>query len=513
MSSEINIDNHVNLSIQYINKILEYCSDIQNTYRRQLTVIEIDMSSKFLKDFDYNFYGIPNIESYTQQITDYINNYKWVAERLRKLFNEENNNLYNFINLENINIMLNKHITIIQNLNSLFSLCYNKVTTIHAGYHTYDMNSVLNGEDENSRKIFINELNEIEKIKLQIVNIFPSIISELLQATDDATLTKNKINTLVRDITTKQTIDFDKSLEEIQQIIKNYENNISLLTEKFENRYKGFVQDTEKVKQSSDLLNTNIDKGIKNTIELNNKIQQMEIDFSSIIKDKLSLIDQDLDNKNLIINQKLDEKISLIDNQFNALRSRVNTKTEKIKTAQKDLMVLLEKTSIHKLTENYKDKADNEKKDYKINSRITIGAIICAILTTTAIIGLPIYEYWEHVPPVEPNYYTIVARLTVSLMFFVLAIYTSKQAAKHYECYQENNRTYLQLAALEPFMSRMSDDEQKAIRKGLIPIYFNQNADGKFASKGDELGMQVDIQAFGEKLMDIGKSLAERNSK
>ncbi|MDC4840256.1 hypothetical protein OHV81_18070, partial [Acinetobacter baumannii] len=141
---------------------------------------------------------------------------------------------------------------------------------------------------------------------------------------------------------------------------------------------------------------------------------------------------------------------------------------------------------------------------------ITIGAIIAAIITTIIIIGLPIYEYWKHVPPVEPNFYTIVARLTVSLMFFVLAIYTSKQAAKHYECFQENYRTYLQLAALEPFMSRMSEEEQKDIRKGLIPTYFNQNADGKFASKGDEVTLPADLKGFAEKLIDVGKGLLDK---
>lgn len=107
------------------------------------------------------------------------------------------------------------------------------------------------------------------------------------------------------------------------------------------------------------------------------------------------------------------------------------------------------------------------------------------------ILSLPIFEYWKTNPPVDTNYFTILARLTVSLMFFVLALYFSKQAAKHYECYQENHRTFLQLAALEPFMANMTLEEQKEIRKSLIPSYFNQNADGKFATKGDEVDMSV----------------------
>ena len=88
-------------------------------------------------------------------------------------------------------------------------------------------------------------------------------------------------------------------------------------------------------------------------------------------------------------------------------------------------------------------------------------------------------------------------------MFFVLALYTSKQAAKHYECYQENHRTFLQLAALEPFMTRMSHDEQKEIRKGLIPSYFNQGSDGKFTAKGDEVDLPTNMYAIVNRAFDL----------
>ncbi|MFW2805155.1 hypothetical protein ACN6Q0_20190, partial [Acinetobacter baumannii] len=87
-------------------------------------------------------------------------------------------------------------------------------------------------------------------------------------------------------------------------------------------------------------------------------------------------------------------------------------------------------------------------------------------------------------------------RLSISIMILVLALFFSKQAAKHYECYQENNRTFLQLAALEPFIANMSHEDQLAIRKQLIPTYFNQNADGKFASKGEEVDISTNVHSL-----------------
>ena len=76
-------------------------------------------------------------------------------------------------------------------------------------------------------------------------------------------------------------------------------------------------------------------------------------------------------------------------------------------------------------------------------------------------------------------------------MFFILALYLSKQAAKHYECFQENHKTFLQLAALEPFIGPMNDDDKLAVRKSLIPSYFNQNNNSQYASKGDEVDMSM----------------------
>lgn len=92
-------------------------------------------------------------------------------------------------------------------------------------------------------------------------------------------------------------------------------------------------------------------------------------------------------------------------------------------------------------------------------------------------------------------------------MFLVLALFFSKQAAKHYECHQENNRTFLQLAALEPFMANMSPADQLAIRKQLVPTYFNQNADGKFASKGDEIDISTNMHNLLSQVISV---VAER---
>lgn len=138
-------------------------------------------------------------------------------------------------------------------------------------------------------------------------------------------------------------------------------------------------------------------------------------------------------------------------------------------------------------------------------------AIWGAITSTLSILC---YTIWEQYHPigdkvVDISFLLLLSRLSISLMFFVLALYLSKQAAKHYECYQENHRTYLQLSALEPFISRMTDEEKKEIRKGLIPSYFNQAKDGKYASKSDEVDLSSNMTNIFNKLIEKIPSKSE----
>ncbi|WP_119685732.1 hypothetical protein [Acinetobacter pittii] len=284
-------------------------------------------------------------------------------------------------------------------------------------------------------------------------------------------------------------------------IIKKHESNIKNLTENFNIKFNELQLENDNLLQNSKLMKKKYEEGFLKLNELNNKNDEMTNYLSQEIKNKMDIIDLELEStKNLCLNE------------IRAMRNRTYAQTKKLKIAQDDFVKLVENAGIYNLTENYKKKALEEKGDYEFNRNITIGAIIGAILTTVVVIGIPIYEYWQHNPPIEQNYYTLFARFTVSIMFFVLAVYTSKQASKHYECYQENNRTFLQLAALEPFMERMSEDEQKTIRKGLIPIYFNQNPDEKFTSKTEEVALPTDIKAIAEKIIDVGKTLIEKSS-
>lgn len=240
------------------------------------------------------------------------------------------------------------------------------------------------------------------------------------------------------------------------------------------------------------ILIDGVDAGLKNLNDLNDRTQKLELILAKEIRNQTESIGVEL----------TETKIKLM-GDIDTLIKAANKKSEDIDTLHNDFKILVEQAGIYELTRNYKLKADEEKKDYKLNMWLTVAAIIMAVVATIVVITIPIVEHWKSNPPVNIDYFTLFARLSISLMFFVLALYTSKQAAKHYECYQENHRTFLQLAALEPFMSRMTPEEQKEIRKGLIPSYFNQGTEGKYASKGDEVDISTNMYSLFSQTLSI----------
>lgn len=282
--------------------------------------------------------------------------------------------------------------------------------------------------------------------------------------------------------------------QESSLIKKSFENNIFEITSTFESKFKNIELEYSRVSKSNNLLNTSVDAGLKKLAELNQRTQNIELEFSNILSTETEKVKKDLNSSRTALNNVIQE-----------ITTSANTKLNEINKAHTDFINLVSNAGIYKLTENYDKKATEEKKQYETYRTYTSRAIGAAIVFTVIILTIPLIEYWGANPAVDTNYYTILARLTISLMFFVLALYFSKQASKHYECYQENHRTFLQLAALEPFMANMTAEEKQEIRKSLVPSYFNQGADGKFATKGDDVDMSM-MFTFMDKLSNFAQN-------
>lgn len=278
-------------------------------------------------------------------------------------------------------------------------------------------------------------------------------------------------------------IDYKKRFEEdTNLLLKKFENQMSNLVKTYENQVKRFNLEIKDSTDSIKIVKENLDNIELKNSDLSSKLSGYERRLQQISDSRAEDIQHVLEDKLNDLETITQNKISVIDQSY----QNAQTNYEKFKD-------LVEKAGVYNLIVNYKEKAEEEKEEYKTYRKYTSRALYWAIGFTIFILGIPLVEHWFSSQPTNVDYYSILVRLTISLMFLVLALFFSKQAGKHYECYQENNRTFLQLAALEPFMANMSHEDQLAIRKQLVPTYFNQNADGKFASKGDEVDISTNM--------------------
>lgn len=386
----------------------------------------------------------------------------------------------------------------------------NKAIEVSKKYKNNDIMNIINGIQQHYT--LQNVLNDYSELFNRKLDLLPLLENEKNTFIKGNSLIESWIKE-IDDIKGKTLQEYSQTiLEEKNLVIKKFEHEAKSLLNRFNTNLKGLELDVKSALESTNLMKTTVDAGLKTLATLNERTQKLEVEFSSIISEKTKLIEGEIDSEK--------EKINV---QLNAIRSFTLTKSNKLKNAQKDFIRLVERAGIYELTQNYSKKADEEKQEYKDYRRNTIISIIAAIGWTILIFVLAIFDrpstpfdfvsfLWQPAPSHPIDYFLLLARLSVSLMFFVLALYLSKQASKHYECYQDNHRTFLQLAALEPFMARMSEDEQKTIRKGLIPTYFNQNPDSKFAQTGDDVGLPASFNTPIEKLVDLLKPVLEKSS-
>lgn len=378
--------------------------------------------------------------------------------------------------IANIHILINDFEREINTLNKTVSQTTNKNDLTQLKYEIINIKPEVSIFRKNEFYNLIAINTEIYKKTILLLENFSKIKIELLDL-------RNKISE-------NNNMEYlERFKEDTDLILKKYQININSLTGKLENRINNLHLSQDELINNNSLLATGVDAGLKNLSEISERIKNIEIEISEILTTE---------------SEKIKEKLSIENTSINTeVQNIINTVTDKsneIYTAHKDFKNLVENAGIYNLTENYKNKADEEKSEYKDYRKYTTYSILAAVACTIAVF---IFAFWEQsTNPTEHNYLILVSRLSISAMFFILALYTSKQAVKHYECYQENHRTFLQLAALEPFMSRMTPEEQKEIRKSLIPSYFNQNADGKFAAKGDEVDMSK-MFTFMDKLSNL----------
>lgn len=248
---------------------------------------------------------------------------------------------------------------------------------------------------------------------------------------------------------------------------------------------KTYIIDKENLIKKMNQANTSV----LNIEKIINQTQDKSFDLNKNIDNANNKINELIHIKSEELNKELIENIGIIKSTIDAKLSEITNFYDDAKRHYKSFAALAEKAGDYELTQYYLKKAKEEKQDFKKYRTFTTISMIFAIIATIFVLLIPIFDHWIN-PSATQNsdyYYSTISRFAVSIVFFILALYLSRQSAKHYECYQENYNTYLQLATIEPFISGLSEEDKIVIRKELVHVYFGQKIDGKYASKGDEV--------------------------
>lgn len=498
-----------------INEIQEISNENKNNFSYIIDVLQngdTGITVLIPKDYDFSHFNLGDYYQNDSLIKESLDTFTTQTINFKRSLEIYKTVPYAPLLNPKLNYELNQYLNSFKNINKTIKNLGRKSELLQHELVYTNLEEVIKDKKNEKFEYIFELVKEILQLKTSILNDSNILFIDFELTVQSFEFSIKETLAFEKKKHDNQTEYFERLKEEQNLLIKQYRNEIINLIEKYENKIKDYELDIDKLRKSSDLLITGVDAGLKNLNELNEKSQKLELDFSVIIKEKTTEINKELE----IEKNKLSTNI-------NEAKNALFEEEKVIRDAHKNFLTLVGNAGIYELTENYYKKSDDEKKEYKRFRRYTSYALIAAILSTFLIFIWalfdkpdPTYNFtnflWQHETSNKIDYFLLLSRLSISLMFFVLALYLSKQASKHYECYQENNRTFLQLAALEPFMAKMSEDEQKAIRKRLISTYFNQNADGKFASNTEEVGLPSSLSTPIEKLTEVLKPLIDKAS-
>ncbi|MBO3671306.1 hypothetical protein J5N52_04615 [Acinetobacter soli] len=414
-----------------------------------------------------------------------------------------------------------------ENLNNYIFSLKNKMNDYGLNFNVYisslnsDIQNLENTLDKTESNLFPfkfdNSLDELIALNYKNLNKILDNIEELVSKIIlEFTTNYYSLNEFVEN---EYKIRFEKDTQQIlDKVINDFNSRIKNIEEKFSDNFKNKIEiNNKKIEEKNLFINERIKEynTIIDTIETNYKER---INFlnkqTDPIYDKIILLDKDiskiqeknseLDVQILNFNSKINDIVSQkskelndnLENEIKFIEINISTKINEIssyydeaKKNYESFTALAEKAGSYELTHYYLKKAKEEKLEFKNYRRYTTISIVLAILSTIFVVLLPFINQITsgHTNTDSEQYYSVFSRLAISIVFFILALYLSKQSSKHYECYQENYDIYLQLATIEPFISRLDEDDKILIRKELVHVYFGQKNEGKYASKGDEV--------------------------
>ena len=162
-------------------------------------------------------------------------------------------------------------------------------------------------------------------------------------------------------------------------------------------------------------------------------------------------------------NQRIEAEWSGTENQLNEVLTFAEDKRQKI-------LKLFEIVAIDSASAGYAKDASDEQKQA---DRWRVRSIRFIIANACWLFFLVIYTQFVMVGTIDWKIYPILFSLTGVLLYG--AVYTAQQSARHRENERRNKWLALRVAAFEPFVSPLTQDQQNEMRKEIGAILFGES--------------------------------------
>lgn len=258
--------------------------------------------------------------------------------------------------------------------------------------------------------------------------------------------------------TRKQVPELRKTAEDYQGRIDKLSSDIDIIVSNFRSQYGEFQSLLRKeFDESQRAIRADIDEaisalrataeGMKTAFNENQRLMRLEFDTA-------------------VKNQK--DELAASTTGMTELGDTLVKSLEGYKTDAERIMEAIGNTG---LTGNYQKIARSEK---KVADFMRWGSLLL-MLIGLGVVGWALYQH-----EVAPNLEGAILRIAFGLAFSAPAAYLSFESAKHRRNEMRAQKAELELAALGPFLSKMPDEKQLAIREKLVEKFFGQPlVDGK----------------------------------
>lgn len=413
---------------------------------------------------------------------------------------------YKVLGSYNLKIDLNKNIKL--NLLEDLSEFESQVSRNDIFRKVLDLSASISHKDLNIQNIY----NYLEKINFEITHLKISSKEIILKYKKDIDDYHQKIkmipvfeasrNTIENNLISyvddkKQEIDrqmkvLHEQIESSKKIFKSLENSIVRAQQQNNSANDNFLVISKKFTDFSEQINNlkNLNESKISEIELQN-----ETHFKNTLKD---------------INKKYEDQINKFSFELDGVNKEIQDEITSIKNTSQSFKNFISNETSIKLTNDYKDKADFEKKSYYFFNILSFLIITLAIYIS--------YESLSsfalaHVGTDKTYNTNDLAYLTIRLIFSLIVLssltFTSKLASKSYIYWKKNEGIFLRLTALKSFIADMSPEKKTEIHEKLVDVYFGKDDESESINNNKIKDLPNNITQLLSKIVEHNSNLLD----